>query len=680
MWPDERVDLLDFTRCLLYGQVESSRQLRALLVPAADPRGYIFQGFALTENGAQTGVLVTFGTDARMLLSEVRDSLDFPGQIAEQESLPATLELLGSNFTPAISGSGNVYDLFIRRVYDPSAAQNRAFWNETTATEYLDTVETSSSPTFELYAAVHPAAPGANWTKIAEVLDNGAHVGAILTTDITPKRRYFFEALEAPIGPYVYAPDAVWGDGALDRSPLRGVNGIHDLYTFIHFVRRQLADILGASCVALAGTVFPWTDPDGALPTLGSLLLEHYAQADPSGYGHHHKPMEIHGGLASGTYLQLRSHIAGSGSPFTVAFEQDSSDLAWYGLDLRRPGVASPMVRFMLPSAGNAGGVHIAGPNGPGVDLAGGITAHLRFGKCDDHLTSRDFAIVAYGDAPGSDTARALGFHVGAGVGLDVLVLTGEGDSITNRDHSAGRDSYASGGAIGGFRYTSAKTIFRTLSTPSFLPFSTGGAGGVAVDDPLVRRGVDALGDGGVAVGMWGVSYGTGWSNSGWVILEPLRENILIATINSERLEAALDWLPNQVTIPNAGGVGKQVGLLVEVNAAWAGGDTDLVVVLVSRTELLGPGAWVDTPLAYALFPVATLATAVGPGSQRWVYADWTTTGAYVDPLIHTNASALRLIVQAQATGAGAGTRGEAGEEIRIGGVSLPFDVSYFQH
>lgn len=171
----------------------------------------------------------------------------------------------------------NTYTVYVRYTNSPGKVGARVFWNSTTNDEDVDTIETRYVVDWDVTFGT--SSPGDEYIPIGTV----AWDGSLLAGDLVPNTHMFFEGDSGAS----YAQE--WGDGANDRNVDRLTYGINDLYTWIHAVRRQITDIIGAGKewyeepvnsldatrrVAVAGMSF--TSPSGTLtatPSLGSIRV-----------------------------------------------------------------------------------------------------------------------------------------------------------------------------------------------------------------------------------------------------------------------------------------------------------------------------------------------------------------------------------------------------------------------
>lgn len=420
-----RVDLEDYLRGIHLGLYETHRQAKALIIPHPVPiggaalDGFVIEGFAVTGMGL-TVATVALGTSARAILSETVDATIHHGVIAEDEIGAATITL-----DLTVAGVVGINDLWVRHVPQPGNPGTRAYWNDTTAAEFLQSQDMDDQPRFELGISVAPALP-AGWTTGLKIAELDLILPLLAINAIVPTRVYLFE------GPEVdgFAPNNAWGAGA-DRNNARDVDGVHDLYTHIQMVRRQLQDIIGA-----AG-FHSWSAISTNLPSLENLGVEHYPE-DHGVYENHHKSFVV---AADGVSANIIFR--------TATLDDSRVYLGPKGLVFDRPTIAGPSVRLVLSDAATDGGVIISGPDGvAGGDMDLGEDAHLRFGDPDavPWTISNDFALVARGAA--ADADRELGFEVAA---ADVVRMYGDGRLFL-------------GGATAQFGYISDKIFTRSFS------------------------------------------------------------------------------------------------------------------------------------------------------------------------------------------------------------------------
>lgn len=163
------------------------------------------------------------------------------------------------------------YTVYVRYTNSPGKVGARVFWNSTTADEDVDAIETRYVVDWDVtYGTV---SPGDEYIPIGTVVWDGS----LLAGDITTTAHMVFEGDSTA----AYAQE--WGDGANDRNADRVANGVHDLYTWIQAMRRQITDIIGGGkawyaapvrglddtvYVSIPGVAF--TDPAGSLTGSGT--------------------------------------------------------------------------------------------------------------------------------------------------------------------------------------------------------------------------------------------------------------------------------------------------------------------------------------------------------------------------------------------------------------------------
>jgi hypothetical protein len=128
------------------------------------------------------------------------------------------------------------YGVWVRFIHTAGEVGNRVFWNATTGMEEVTAIDTRNVAGWD--AQLNLVSPGTEYFKVASVIWGGATVSS---ANIGGTRDMFFEGDEGAGFPQV------WGDGANDRSNFRGYDGLMDLYTWVHAVRRQLEDIIGGA-------------------------------------------------------------------------------------------------------------------------------------------------------------------------------------------------------------------------------------------------------------------------------------------------------------------------------------------------------------------------------------------------------------------------------------------------
>lgn len=642
--PWMRVDELAYLEGTHLGLREAQRlvaeivQPHPLPAPGAALAGYILQGFGFTVvPGPPDSLSVGLGTSARALLSETEDAAIYHGILASDELGSGAVIVAVADFWGGVAGD---YDVYIRFTTQPGEAGNRAFWDPTTPLEYIGSMDCRDLPLFELAGIATGGGLPAGWTTglmLCTVTVNA--VGAI--TGIAGHRRFLFEGLEDSATPY----SAEWGDGALDRDPDRAANGIHDLFTFAQYTRRQIKDILGPAQA-------PWTAVLNNLPSLETLGIQHW----PTNHvwaGRHKSITLTESGMVYPSISLIPNPALAAPS---LVFQQLLTDCF---LMQQVGGDFATLVK--TAAAGQSGGLILTGPQGYNADMGAGEWARLGFGRGNHAPWSqaRDFGIVAYGGA--ADANRILAFTVGDPI-QDRFLFYGSGQ-FWSASHVMASGNVVAYDVSSEFSYTVARTRFRSFSPAAFVPYTRQ----VAIGNALVLRGPDAFASGAIAQGIWTLSCLAAPAYDGWIILEPQGGDAAAGTVPEERLEAPLDF-PNGAIIPVAGAA-KQPGILISTSAAWTG---DLAVA-IARKVSNAVGTLSYEILAYVIYANATIPAGTTP--RLIVNGNWTTTGFYAAPLNHTDARNLCVLIFADRAGGGARWAGE----VKVHGVQIPFDVQTFQ-
>lgn len=267
--PNERGDLPDFEALQRNNRSDIRSQFKSLLYgtkSAAADLKKVIAGFTVTEDGggASSQIDITNGvaTGAENLPDSSLEYGTFCG--------PETQTTQSLDFTGQPNGT---YSVYVRFSATPGTAATRVFWNATTLQEDTDVMETRYVVDWDVvYGTV---SPGDEYIEIAEVVWGGV---TVVNANITDKRDLFFEG--EPSGGYAHN----WGDGANDRNSDRKTYGVFDFYTWVHAMRRQMADVIGASpngwytqpptdLLATSNHIADSSDPHGSVLTQTDLVL-----------------------------------------------------------------------------------------------------------------------------------------------------------------------------------------------------------------------------------------------------------------------------------------------------------------------------------------------------------------------------------------------------------------------
>ena len=228
--PNQRVDLPDFLAIQRnirsdHRQSWSGSLFGSDLTTAAFARK-LLSTWGVTEDGGGPAATVDITPGNAFGLEELPDSSTDRGVIFGALDNPGVKVLDFTGLPPA------TYTVWIRFVQDPASPGARVFWNDNTAAEDVDSINTRLVVDWDVTRAI--LTPGAEWQAIADVVWNGV---TIATADITLTRNMFFEGDE--VGGFA----DVWGGGS-DRDLNRAVFGVQDFYTWVQAVRAQMRDIV----------------------------------------------------------------------------------------------------------------------------------------------------------------------------------------------------------------------------------------------------------------------------------------------------------------------------------------------------------------------------------------------------------------------------------------------------
>jgi len=217
---NERLDLTDF-QYLAEDLVDAAqRQPGQSWMTAAAQRTWIMNGFATTN---PSGTVVSVARGVALLAR--RDGGDvLYGVVAAEGDASRAVDLNAY--------ADGTYQVYVRFEYVDSALQSRIFWNPSgTGSEFAQTMNTRYAAEWSM--RVEAGSPGAEWTRIAQVVKSG---GGLVLTDL---RQFYFEGAVAG----AYPLD--WGAGTNDRSDNRAAYGVGDLRTWSSAVRTRLTELGG---------------------------------------------------------------------------------------------------------------------------------------------------------------------------------------------------------------------------------------------------------------------------------------------------------------------------------------------------------------------------------------------------------------------------------------------------
>lgn len=237
----ERVDLPDMTAASFLMLGEFRRMTRALIV--GEERNAIVRGYAVeADSPASALVLVKLEDGAEPLslaiLSEDMGAAVTYGQLVGDKNDDDDLE---GNAETSLDFTGQpaaTYTVQMRFVYADGATDNRAFWDDGTDEETIQSVSTRHLPAIELRLS---GAPADDWIDLASVVWDGV---SISSGDITDLREFLLEG-----GPATFTQTTQTGSGGMadfDRATTRAADGVNTLVPFMKALARQIQDIKGA--------------------------------------------------------------------------------------------------------------------------------------------------------------------------------------------------------------------------------------------------------------------------------------------------------------------------------------------------------------------------------------------------------------------------------------------------
>jgi hypothetical protein len=283
--PSERVDIPDITAVSFLTLGEFRRTLRTLL---SGEESYIVRGFAVEpESPATTRVRVRLqppgqARGAAIGGEQTIAGLDHGQLIGDRDSSflneGPTQQIL--DFAGQPNGS---YTVEMRFRYTDGVSDNRAFWDNGTASEYVAITDTRHVSGWQIQF-VSGAPSGGEWIPLATVTWAG---GTVTAGNITDLRRFLFEGS----APYSRATQSsAGGVEDFDRSASRSASNVgrFGLRSAIRALMRQIQDLKGPN----DSGVFDWFsriykpfDPMGSLPseqtkTLRSIDVVTYTVGD----------------------------------------------------------------------------------------------------------------------------------------------------------------------------------------------------------------------------------------------------------------------------------------------------------------------------------------------------------------------------------------------------------------
>jgi hypothetical protein len=236
--------------------------------PAHD--NFIIRGFAVEPAAVPDATIrvrldpggtspLGFAIGAELLGTPGVGPFDF-GQLIGGDDSAGSLE---GNATQTLDFSAQafpaVYRVQMRFTYSDGAADNRAFWDQGTNTEFIASTDTRHLPVFELRLS---GAASDEWIDLADVTWDG---GTIDPPDIADLRDFAFEGAS----PFDGATQAAAGAFAdFDRSATRAADGLNEVYPILRALGRQVQDIKGeddAGSFNWYGRVYKPADPDAGL-------------------------------------------------------------------------------------------------------------------------------------------------------------------------------------------------------------------------------------------------------------------------------------------------------------------------------------------------------------------------------------------------------------------------------
>ena len=196
-------------------------------ISGAAQRAFILEGF-LPSQASSTQVTVTTG---KAVLAYRDSGVVKYGAFTVGGDVAKTL---------TVTGASSTYYVWLRFDYLDGELGSRIFWNPTgDGTEFANTINTRQIPSWSIRIEDYTqGSPGAEWTKIGEVVWTGTAI-----TSVTDTRHLFFEGVAGSS----YQPNWSSDGGGLstDRNADRSTYGVKSLQTFTAAVRQCLEDIKG---------------------------------------------------------------------------------------------------------------------------------------------------------------------------------------------------------------------------------------------------------------------------------------------------------------------------------------------------------------------------------------------------------------------------------------------------
>ena len=246
--PQERVDLPDITQMSFLALGEFRRTVRALLQGEDDNRvvrGFLVEPATIPDSTITVRLVPAAGENSLAIGAENLGAVFDHGQLIGDKDSTGTQEgnaLQTADFAAEPSGKYRLQMRFVPYDQSTGEADNRAFWNPASNTEFVASVDTKFVPQWELGIAASPGSLGAEWVPLADI--SWTFGGTIPISEITDLRPFVFEG-SPPFD--VTTQDAAGAFPDFDRSATRGdlAVQVNEVYRVLRALGRQIMDLKG---------------------------------------------------------------------------------------------------------------------------------------------------------------------------------------------------------------------------------------------------------------------------------------------------------------------------------------------------------------------------------------------------------------------------------------------------
>jgi len=250
--PQERVDLPDKTAENFLVLGEFRRTIRELIVglqAGANKRG-IIRGFEVDPAAAPNNTVIVRAANVDLTRPSAAILPELLGAVTDAGQLVGGLDSAGAQEGAALQVidftalAADTYIMELSFSYGTTAADNRAFWDEASNTEFLASVDTRHEPVWTVTPVTAPS--GNPVLNLATVVWDG--IGPITggaPNTITDTRSFLFEGV-APNTFTGATQNATYGTLDFNRATDRTVLGVHvgGVIEAVNALQRQI----GGSC------------------------------------------------------------------------------------------------------------------------------------------------------------------------------------------------------------------------------------------------------------------------------------------------------------------------------------------------------------------------------------------------------------------------------------------------